>query len=124
MNVNQKLESALTELVNGNIWPLAKPENENPDVFITYNSQGDYADYGDNADTEWEHDMQIHWFAKGHADYVTPRKQIRQALREAGFLVTGMPFFTYESENGQSSSGTQTGYTHMVITCIIDEEDD
>ncbi len=123
MNVNQKMTAALSDIVDGNIWPLVKPANEDPDVFIVYNSQGDYADLGDNQDLEWEHNMQVHWYAKGHADYITPRKQIRDALRQHGFLVTGMPYLTYEAVNGESSQGTQTGYTHMTITCIIDEED-
>ena len=123
MNVNKKIMTALSDLVGGNIWPLAKPAAESPDVFIVYNSQGDYTDQGDNQDQEWEHNMQIHWYAKGHADYLPARKQIRQALREAGFTVTGIPYITYDATNGQSSQGTPTGYTHMVITCLIDEED-
>ena len=124
MNVNEKIKTALSEIVNGNIYALAKPADENPDVFITYNSQGDYSDRGDNRDLEWEHDMQIHWYAKGIADYTESRKQIREALRNAGFFITGNPLNIYETENGQSGNGTQTGYTHVVITCIIDEEDD
>ncbi len=123
MNVNQKLNAALTGIVNGDIWPLVKPASEDPDVFIVYNSQGDYSDCGDNQDLEWEHNIQVHWYAKGIVDYIEARNQIRQALRQAGFLVTGMPYLTYESTNGESSNGTQTGYTHMTITCIIDEED-
>ena len=31
MNVNRKIENALSNLVNDNIWPLSKPEETAPD---------------------------------------------------------------------------------------------
>ena len=122
MNDNQKIEAALAGLVNGNIWPLDKPANEDPDEFIVYNPENEYLDYGDDKDQEAQMAYQIHWFKRGHANYVAPRRQIRGALREAGFLIEPSPFLTYESDSGNSSNGTGTGWTHMVIVTRTDEE--
>ena len=36
MNVNQKIENALSEMVNGNIWPLSCPLGELPGEYIVY----------------------------------------------------------------------------------------
>lgn len=120
MNINQKIMTALSDLVAGNIWPLAKPVNEDPDTFIVYNPENEYLDYGDDGDLEADMSMQIHWFSRGHADYVDARRQIRSALRDAGFLLEPSPYIEYEAEAGKSSTGTGTGYTHMVIVARTD----
>ena len=120
MNINQKIITALSDLVDGNIWPLSKPVDEDPDIFIVFNPENEYLDYGDDRDLEVDTSMQIHWFAKGHADYTSPRIQIRDALRDAGFLLEPSPFIEYETEAGKSASGTGTGYTHMVIVARTD----
>lgn len=119
-NINQKIESALGNLVWGDIWPLSKPITEDPDTYIVYNPEAEYLDYGDNTDLEAEMSMQIHWFSRGHANYIAARKQIRDALREAGFLLAPSPFVTYEEDSGKS--GSKTGWTHMVIS--VRAEDD
>jgi hypothetical protein len=119
-NINQKIESALSGLVNGNIWPLSKPLQEDPDTYIVYNPEAEYLDYGYNTDLEAEMSMQIHWFSKGHANYIAARRQLRDTLRAAGFLLAPSPFVAYEEDNGKA--GNKTGWTHMVLT--IRAEDD
>lgn len=118
MTVNQIIETALSSIVKGNIWPLSKPVTEDPSQFIVYNPENEYLDYGDNQDTgEEEMSFQIHWYAKGHANYIKPRKQIRDALRSAGFLIEPSPYITYESEDGKNGATSGTGWTHMTISC-------
>lgn len=118
MNVNQKIENALSELVDGNIWPLSCPQEELPDKYIVYLPEDETpTDFGDDNDLEWVHYMQIHWFGKGTSkrpvNYTKPRKQIRNLLKENGFIVSDItPYFEKD-----------TGYTHIVFSCSIEEDD-
>lgn len=123
MNANQRIEAALSSIAGGNIWPISKPANEDPEEFITYNPETEYLDYGDDLDQEAEMAYQIHWFKKGHANYLTKRRQIRDALRDAGFLIEPSPYATYDSESGVSSSGTGKGWTHVTIVARLEEDE-
>lgn len=118
MKINQAIERALSDMVSGNIWPLSKPTEEDPDIFIVYNPENEYIDYGDDLDWDADLSMQVHWYAKGHANYLEPRRKIREALRDAGFLVEPSPFAAYE--DGKSSGST--GWTHITIVCRTEEE--
>lgn len=121
MTANREIIRALTSLVNGNIWALTKPATADPNEFITFNPENEYLDYGDNRDQEGEMSYQIHWFKKGQANYLTPWKNIRDALRDAGFVIEPSPYATYEPENGSSVTGSGTGWTHMTIVCRMEE---
>ena len=100
------------------VWAISKPETADPDVFIVYNPENEILDYGDDQDQDAEMSYQVHWYAKGHVNYMTARKNIRNALRTAGYLLEPSPVVMYEAESGKSSSsGTQTGWTHMIIVC-------
>lgn len=119
MNVNQKIEEALSEMVKGNIWPLSCPLEVSPDEFIIYLPEKDIpADFGDDDNHEWVHFMEVNWFKKGESrkpvNYIQERKQIRFLLKKAGFSVTGI-LPCYEKE---------TGYTHLIFLCDICEEDE
>lgn len=114
MNVNQKIEKALSEIVNGNIWPLSCPLEEKPDKWITYLPELETPSLqGDDEDLEWTHYIQIHWFAKGQVNYMGARREIRSLLRGAGFSVTDIVYH-YE---------TDTGITHLIFSCNIVEDD-
>lgn len=113
MNVNQRIEKALSGYVDGNIWPLSCPLNERPDKWITYNPEIEEAElYADDTDLEWGQYMQVHWFAKGQVNYITARKEIRSLLQEAEFSVTDIDQ-DYEED---------TGITHLVFSCNTIEE--
>ena len=123
-SVESKLISALSEYVNGNVWPLSKPEEENPDEYIVFNPELEApADFGDDRDLEWMAFMQVHWFARGHADPSTAKRTICAALREAGFTIESIPVSTYESEAGSSANGTKSGWTHVCILANIPEDE-
>lgn len=118
MNVNQKIENALSEMVNGNIWPLSCPLGELPGEYIVYLPEYESPeDFGDDEDLEWMHYMQVHWFKKGESrkpvNYIKPRKRIRAALKKSGFSVTDIS--TYFEKD--------TGYTHLVFSCNVEEDD-
>lgn len=123
MTANKAIISALTTLVNGNIWALSKPATKDPDEFITFNPEVEYLDYGDNRDQDGEMSYQIHWFKKGQANYLNQWKNIRKALREADFVVEPSPYVTYESANGSSVTGSATGWTHMTISARYEEDE-
>jgi hypothetical protein len=61
--------------------------------------------------------MEVNWYKKDGSrspvNYVRERKQIREALKEAGFTVTNILYF-FEKD---------TGYTHLAFMCFIMEED-
>ena len=122
MTTNAKIISALSGIVGGKIWSIQKPVSEDPSVFIVFNPENEYLDYGDDRDQTAETSWQIHWYAKGTANYITPRRQIRDAPRDAGFLIEPSPYVTYEPESGSTAGGTQTGYTHMTIVCRLEDE--
>ncbi len=118
MNVNQKIEAALSDLVGGNIWPLSCPLEELPGEWIVHNPELETPElHGDDADLEWVHYMQVHWFKRGNAkspvNYVGIRKTIRARLRDAGFSVSDIETL-FEKD---------TGITHLVFSCNIEEED-
>lgn len=114
MNVNQKIESALSALVDGNIWPLSCPLEALPNQWITYLPELEAPEeFGDNEDLIWIHYMQIHWFAKGHANYMDIRKRIRLLLKSSGFTVTDIDYM-YEKD---------TGVTHLIFSCEIEEDE-
>lgn len=118
MNVNQKIESALSELVNGNIWPLSCPLEVPPQEFIVYLPEEECSvEFGDNDDLEWMHYMEVNWYKKEESrkpvNYIVARKKIRASLKAVGFSVTNIiPF--YEKD---------TGYTHLIFLCNILEEE-
>ena len=120
MSANSKIISALTGIVGGNIWAIQKPVDKNPSQFIVFNPENEFIDYADDRDQESEMSWQVHWYAKGVIN--PPRKQIRDALRTAGFLLEPSARLVYESEAGAPSTGVQTGYTHMTIVCRLDGE--
>ena len=122
MSTNQKIVSALSSLVNGNIWPLSKPLTEDPNEYIVFNPESDYLDYGDDLDQAEERSWQVHWFNRGVANTVTIRKQIRNTLRDAGFVIEPGTYEVYESDTGASSKGTQTGWTHITVVCRAEDE--
>lgn len=113
MNVNQKIERALSDYVGGNIWPLSCPLEEQPEKWIVYNPEIEEVELSaDDEDLEWGQYMQVHWFAKGQVNYIAARKEIRSLLRNAGFSVTDMDQ-DYEED---------TDITHLVFYCNIVEE--
>ena len=117
MNVNQKIEKALSGMAGGNIWPLSCPLEELPGEYIVYLPELEAPeDFGDNADLAWSHHMQVHWFKKEGqkkpVNYIAARKEIRRALKAAGFAMSEILVF-FEKD---------TGYTHLVFVCSIEEE--
>ena len=119
MNVNQKIEAALSEIVDERIWPLSCPLEEKPDEYIVYLPEEDYsADFGNDEEHAWMHRMEVNWYKKGSTktkavNYMGARKQIRGALKNAGFSVSNILYF-FE---------TDTGYTHLTFICSIQEDD-
>ena len=103
------------------VWAISKPASADPDQFIVYNPENEYLDYGDDRDQDAEMSYQVHWYAKGHVNYLAMRTAIRDALRNAGYLIEPSPMVIYESEAGNPSTGVQTGYTHMTIVCRSEE---
>lgn len=117
MNVNQKIEAALSDLVDDNIWPLSCPLEEPPDEWIVYNPELETPElHGNDMDLEWTHYMQVHWFKRGDTkspvNYTGIRRTIRARLRDAGFSVSEIvPLFEKD-----------TGITHLVFSCNIEED--
>lgn len=121
-SVNSKLNTALSDLVSGNIWPLSKPVEEDPEVYIVYNPELETPDdFGDDEDHEWVDHMQVHWFAKGRVNYLKPKVRIRNRLKAAGFCISEVALVEYAPDQSTSHSGT--GYTHLCFTCSIPEDD-
>lgn len=118
MNVNQKIEQALSEIVGGNIWPLSCPLENTPGEFIVYLPTEEHPeDFGDDRDLAWVHEMEVNWYKKGETkkpvSYIKTRKKIRAALKKAGFCVQSIVPL-YEKD---------TGYTSLVFTCSDIEEE-
>lgn len=118
MNVNQALESSLSALVNGNIWPLSCPLEEQPDCFIVYVAESKRPrEWGCDEDLYWTQTMEINWFGKNAGsrapvDYLTAVESLRTALKSAGFTISEVTT-DYEKD---------TGYTHITIICSITED--
>lgn len=113
MNVNQKIEAALSEIVDGKIWPLKCPYDSPPDCYIVYNPELEEPGYhADDLDWEWVQYMQIHLFTTGN--YMDLRRKIRRALRIAGFTLTGIETL-YEKD---------TGYHHLCFECYAEEDEE
>lgn len=112
MNVNQKIEQALSGVVT-EIYPLTYPYNESkPDIYIVYNPELEEPGYyADDEDLNWLQYMQIHLFHKGN--YISLRKNIRSKLREADIMVTGIETM-YEKD---------TQYYHLIFSCYVEEDE-
>lgn len=122
MNINKKIMGALSELVDGHIWALSKPAEEDPDIYIVFNPELDAAeDFGDDEDLAWNQYMQVHWFGRGRVNYLQPRKQIRKALKEAGLIVDEITVI-HEGEAGGKTGANSKGWTHMVFSCNAEED--
>ena len=81
MNVNQKIENALSEIVSGKIWPLKCPYDSPEDTYIVYNPELEEPGYhADDEDQDWVHYMQVHLFTRGN--YIDMRRKIRSALKQ------------------------------------------
>lgn len=120
MNVNQKIENALSDLTSGNIWPLACPLEEKPDTFAVYIVERMVpADYGDDAHKEWIQHLEITWFSRTASgskrkpvNYLTAEEQIIARLEKAGFTVK-------DSVPGYEKD---TGYTTCTVTFCTRKE--
>lgn len=117
MYVSQAVEAALSDIVDGNIWPLSCPTEAKPLEFITYTIEDTAREYADDDDQSWLHEVEANWFGKPSdgryaVDYTTARTAIRKALKSAGFSVTNI-IPGYESD---------TGYTHLIVMANILEE--
>ena len=95
MNVNQKIENALSDLAAGNIWPLACPLEE------------------------WIQHLEITWFSRSASgskrkpvNYLAAEEKIIAALETAGFTV----------KNSIPGYEGDTGYTTCTITFCIRKE--
>ena len=116
MNVNQKIENALADLVNGNIWPLSKPQETDLDNWITYNPEIDIPEnFCDDIPSEWVQYIQIHWFKKGVANYLSARKKVREKLMEIGFSINDITCLNEKKDNGE--------FTHLIFSVNILEDD-
>ena len=123
-SVNSKLNTALSDLVSGNIWPLSKPAEEDPDVFIVYNPEVETPDdFGDDTDHEWMVFMQVHWYARGMVNYLREKVKIRNRLKSAGFTVSEVAVVEYANDLSSSASKSGSGWTHLCFTCNIPEDD-
>ncbi len=111
MNVNQKIEQALSGVVT-EIYPLTYPYDESkPDIYIVYNPELDTPGfYADDEDQEWMQYMQIHLYKKGN--YIEKRKEIKEKLRENGMVVTDIETM-YEKDGG---------YNHLCFSCYVEED--
>ena len=112
MNVNQKIENALSDLAAGNIWPLACPLEEKPNTFAVYMIERTTpADYGDDSHCEWIQHLEITWFSRSASgskrkpvNYLAAEEKIIAALETAGFTVkNSIP--GYEGDTGYTSAG-------------------
>jgi len=117
MFINNKIESALSDITGGHIWPSVCPLEDTPKKYIVYNPEYDsMRDFGDSAAHACVHYMQIHWFAYGGkkaVNYVQARSDIRRELIAAGFIVTSIDYI-YEQTSG---------YTHLIFSAYIEEDD-
>ena len=66
--------------------------------------------YADDKGCDWTHYMQVHLYTQ--YDYTEKRKEIRNALEEAGMVVTDIEPF-YEKD---------TKYYHLCFSCYAEEE--
>lgn len=120
MHVNQKIENALSPALNGRVWPVSCPLEEDPDKWVVYSPVRDTPPlFGDNRADVWVHQMEIHYCARGVYDYISDRKAIRDALTEAGFILTGIEY-SYE----YGTTYRQVKATHIVFSCWIEEDED
>ena len=120
MTINTKIDRALSQIVNGNIWSLSCPLEQLPDEYIVYNPELEAPElFADDEDLEWMDYMQIHYFVKKIGEsqkpvnYFKKKNQVRDALRKAGFSFENITVL-YEKD---------TGYTHIVF-CISDMQEE
>ena len=119
MNANQKVENAISRLVDGKIWPLACPLEEKPDTFAVYMIERTTpADYGDDVHGEWVQHLEVTWFSRAVAggkkpvNYLAAEEKIIAALDQAGFTVK-------KSTPGYEKD---TGYTTCTVTFCCRKE--
>lgn len=114
MTVNQKINSAVSDLVKGKAWPNTYPKEEEPNEYIVYYPLEEVpSDYGDDSDLTWVHFMAVHWIKKGNVNYTKIRNDLRSRLEGAGFNVTQIvPGYDHDSKT-----------THVIVNCNIIEED-
>lgn len=124
MNLNQHIEKALGDIVDGNIWPMVCPLEDKPTEFITYDHEDHSDDFGDNEEEAWVYEVEVNWYKLGAgsrtkqvalkpANFIQARERIRTALKAAGFIVSKI-LYNHESD---------TGYTHLTFLAEIEEED-
>ena len=119
MNINQYIESTLSDYVGGRIWPLLCPMEQQPNEFITYGPDDDSPeDFGDDDDEAWVYRMEINWYKRGAsklkpANYIRARQEIRSRLKAAGFEITNI-LYAHE---------TDTGFTRLTFLAWIEEDD-
>ena len=122
MNINKTIITALTGIAAGGVFSMCKPVNADPDEYIVFNPENEYLDYGDDVDTEAEMSMQVHYYHRGLVNYKAKRKAVRDALREAGFVIEPSPFAEYETVNNTSQKNTGTAWTHFCIVCRAEDD--
>lgn len=89
MSANAKIENALKEMVDGNIWALKCPLEKPPTKWIVHNPETFVpSDFGDNEAREWTEYYQVHYFQRGVVNYRKIKNDIRKKLKEAGFSIT------------------------------------
>lgn len=120
MTTNAKINKALSEIVNGNIWAMSCPLEQPGDEYIVYNPELESAElFADDTMLEWVDYMQIHYFvrksgeSKKPENYIKKKNEIRAALCSADFCVEDITVL-YEKD---------TGYTHVAfsVSCEQDE---
>ena len=114
MTVNKKIENALSNLVDGNIWPDAVPKENSTTEWITYVAPKTPVEYGDDEDRSWVAMVNVHYVHKGRVNYLKTEKEIRSRLRKAGFSLLYSDGF-YDDDLASS---------HVIINANVVEDGD
>lgn len=114
MSTNERIEAAISGLIdNDHVWAMSKPTEEQPDEWCVYEPVlFNGADFGDNQISQWKSDMRLHWFCKGHVNYISKRKAFVNALKAADLE----PYDIYHDFE------ESTGITHLAFTFEVMEE--
>ena len=125
MDVQELLCTSLADMADGNIYPLQKPVEDDPDVFIVYNPEMIAPeDFGDDEEQEWVHIMQVHYYARGRVDYEPAMKDLRRKLKAAGFMISEIrPGYEAAADTSISGVANSKGYTRIDVSCEIVEGD-
>ena len=95
-------------------YPCHQISYDGPDeTYFTFNMFTTPADFGDDAAGAEIYDVQLHLFAPFTLDTTVLRRQIKNALENAGFT---RPSMVDASENTRVSDGTEQ---HIVFECEI-----